>query len=289
MNKLKFLLILSAVLVMLLNPSAMAADEEVPTVTVNGETVDFDVQPILLNGEIMVPVRLALEPLGAEIKWNGETATVIANGKVVILKSGVSIISVKIEKYADSYPIIMGDIPFSYSVTGARGVQYPIVLIEGRHLVPISVIGREMGYHVTRSGNTADISVGERVPISSVSATQVKEYQNPPENILDSDFGTYWTCQGQGSVTAELGEATEIGQINLYMRDYGDGRLLDVSMEVSVDGENWSTVLSKNFGVDGVYTGSAETDAQVRYIRINCNGSSTTEWASVADLEIYRK
>lgn len=49
------------------------------TVTLDGEEVEFDQQPIMAEGDrVMVPIRSIFEKLGYDVYWNGETQTAIA-------------------------------------------------------------------------------------------------------------------------------------------------------------------------------------------------------------------
>lgn len=47
-------------------------------VAIDGEYVEFDVQPQLINNRTMVPLRAIFEALGAEVDWDESTQTVIA-------------------------------------------------------------------------------------------------------------------------------------------------------------------------------------------------------------------
>ena len=48
------------------------------TVTVNGQTVLFDQDPLLIGGRTLVPMRAILEALGAEVAWDQETQMLTA-------------------------------------------------------------------------------------------------------------------------------------------------------------------------------------------------------------------
>ncbi len=48
------------------------------TVTLDGKDIEFDVQPTILDGRTMVPLRAIFEALGATVDWNSKTRTVIA-------------------------------------------------------------------------------------------------------------------------------------------------------------------------------------------------------------------
>lgn len=47
-------------------------------VAIDGEYVEFDVQPQLISDRTMVPLRAIFEALGAEVDWDESTQTVIA-------------------------------------------------------------------------------------------------------------------------------------------------------------------------------------------------------------------
>jgi hypothetical protein len=66
-------------LLMGLLPLAAVASAQNIKATVNGETVHFrDVQPTMINGRVMVPMRGVFEHMGATVVWLPETRTVVA-------------------------------------------------------------------------------------------------------------------------------------------------------------------------------------------------------------------
>jgi hypothetical protein len=53
------------------------------TVKVNGKVIETDVDPININGRVLVPVRAVAESLGCTVEWDGTTQTVsITKGQV---------------------------------------------------------------------------------------------------------------------------------------------------------------------------------------------------------------
>jgi len=48
------------------------------SVLLNGNTLDFDVPPQIINDCTMVPMRQIFGALGAEVSWDGETKTIIS-------------------------------------------------------------------------------------------------------------------------------------------------------------------------------------------------------------------
>lgn len=60
------------------------------SVSVDGLPVDFDVQPVIQDGRVLVPFRAAAEALNAVVNWKSEDNTIITtkNGTVVKLQVG---------------------------------------------------------------------------------------------------------------------------------------------------------------------------------------------------------
>lgn len=55
------------------------------TYTVNGELIEMDVSPVIIEGRTMLPIRFAATPLGAEVGWDNETRKVtVSLGNTVI-------------------------------------------------------------------------------------------------------------------------------------------------------------------------------------------------------------
>jgi len=46
--------------------------------------LSFDVQPIMIDGRVMVPFRTIFEALGYTVNWDNDTKTVIANQDISI-------------------------------------------------------------------------------------------------------------------------------------------------------------------------------------------------------------
>ena len=47
-----------------------AKNEEIKVIY-DGQEVEFDVQPQIINGRVMVPMRTIFETFGAKVKWDG--------------------------------------------------------------------------------------------------------------------------------------------------------------------------------------------------------------------------
>ena len=57
------------------------ANAETLSVIYDGEKLDFDTEPEIIDGRVMVPMRGIFEAFGAKVKWDGDTQTVTAKKK----------------------------------------------------------------------------------------------------------------------------------------------------------------------------------------------------------------
>ena len=92
------------------------------SVLVDGKRISFDVEPQIINGRTMVPIRGIFESLGAQVMWDGDTQTAIATKDQTTVK------------------ITINDT--SFEKNGKKiGLDVPAQIINGRTLVPVRAIG----------------------------------------------------------------------------------------------------------------------------------------------------
>ena len=82
---LSVILCLSLVTTLLMGASSVSADEII--VELDGNPIEFDVKPEIIDGRTMVPLRKIFEEIGALVKWDNDTQTVSArkNKKTITL------------------------------------------------------------------------------------------------------------------------------------------------------------------------------------------------------------
>ena len=100
---------------------------------IDGKKVDFDVDPIVVNGRTLVPFRKIAEELGAEVKWVGPEK------KVIMTKGKVTVILLLGENTA---VIHKGE-----TKTKAR-LDAPALLHNNRTMVPIRFLSESLGAEV---------------------------------------------------------------------------------------------------------------------------------------------
>lgn len=109
-------------------------------VTIDSNPLTFDVEPQIMNGRTMVPMRAIFEALGASVDWDDGTKTVTAVRGSDVIKStiGYNVIDVNGQGIEiDSAPIIK----------------------DGRTLVPVRFISESLGYRVKWEGATSSVHI----------------------------------------------------------------------------------------------------------------------------------
>ena len=65
------------------------AEENSINVILDGNQIEFDVEPMLIGGRTMVPLRAIFEALGATVLWDEATKTVSAYNEAYYVKATI--------------------------------------------------------------------------------------------------------------------------------------------------------------------------------------------------------
>ena len=126
-------------LVAVFTVTAFAAENPV-TVYLDNEPVQFDVEPQIINGRTMVPVRAIFEKLGAAVTWDDTTKTAIAKRGEITVEISVNATEM--------------------SVNGSKtALDSPAVIINSRTLVPLRAISAAFGCEVGWQGTERRVSL----------------------------------------------------------------------------------------------------------------------------------
>lgn len=110
-------------------------------VYVNGKKVEFDQEPVAINGRTMVPMRAIFEAFGATVSWNNSTQQVIAI------------------KDATELSFIIGEKTLLVNRTNLLKIDVAPVIKNGRTLVPLRVISDALGYKVVWNDANRVVSI----------------------------------------------------------------------------------------------------------------------------------
>lgn len=120
--------------------STMASASSGIKVMVNGELVQFDVQPQVINDRTMVPLRAIFEKLGAEVDWNGQTQTVTATRDDIVVVSTIGSRTMYINGEAKTMDVAPS-------------------VINGRTLVPVRFVAEAFDCYVEWDGSSSTVYI----------------------------------------------------------------------------------------------------------------------------------
>jgi len=153
------------------------------SVLINEKPLIFDVQPQLINGRTMVPMRKIFEALGAVVTWDDATQTVSAKKDDIIINMTI-----------DSKVMFKNGTP--------KTLDVPPTLINSRTLVPVRAIAESLNCDVQwiDATQTVKITTNSDAPITKpiLSAAEISERVSPSVFYIEV-FNSNMTFLGSGS------------------------------------------------------------------------------------------
>lgn len=173
MKKFISILIMLVMILSTINVHVSATENEDISVTVDGSKINFDVQPMMINDRVLVPMRKIFERLGAIVSWDDYTETVTATKDNDVIS--LSINSNKLIKNGNA--IIID--------TSAR-------LENDRTLVPVRAISEALNCNVQWNEATNTVIIISRFPVNG----------NTNNNLANGGYYAYsdgWVYCSQNS------------------------------------------------------------------------------------------
>lgn len=137
--------LLSVVLICLIVLAGLPAGAEGDiSVILDGEPIAFDVQPMMLEGRVMVPLRAIFEAFDVTVDYNGETRVITAypDGSTIVLT-------------VDSKEMYIGDRLVTLDV--------PATVIDGRTLVPVRAVSEALDCDVQWDQETYSVIITSNI------------------------------------------------------------------------------------------------------------------------------
>jgi|GEM_PF-2290063 len=152
--------------------SAAAPTSDI-SVVLNGEVLEFDVSPQIIDNRTMVPMRAIFEALGAEVDWDGDTRTVVARKSVVASSTrNHQLITMQIDnteqliaRWAtpeptspdEAVPAVVWDYN-TYTIV----LDVPPMIVDNRTLVPLRAVSEAFGAEVDWDDDTQTVIIETR-------------------------------------------------------------------------------------------------------------------------------
>lgn len=222
-------------------------------ISVDGQVYISDVAPQIIDGSTMLPVNfLATTVLGRYVYYDDTTKMA-----VITTRKNLS------ERDTEAIATIAGAI--------TSGVLPEIVIQAAVEDTAAGAIG----------GSGAETG---KLTVASVYADQEPEPENNAQCLIDGSTGTRWASQGSGMAVIDLGSAKPVTNVRVAVWKPTE-RVTYYSVEVSKNGTSYTKIF------DGESSGSTydsyDVNDTIRYIRINTNGTSANDWASILEVEAW--
>ena len=144
MKLLKNVLVLCLIFACAFSCIAYASDEI--SVVVDGQKVEFDVPPQIMEGRTMLPMRKTFEAFGANVEWIGEMNLVLATYKSKIVAMEIGKDNFKVTD------VLEGKSEFFE-------LDVKATIVDGRTLVPVRAIAESFGFDVAWDGETRTVTI----------------------------------------------------------------------------------------------------------------------------------
>ena len=107
---------------------------------INGNKIECDVAPEIVNGRTLVPARVIFDNFGADVLWNDSLRQVVIStiSSVIIFNIGSKI---------------------AYVNGVAFSIDVPPVIVNGRTLIPVRFISERLGYDVVWNGTDRTVNI----------------------------------------------------------------------------------------------------------------------------------
>ena len=222
-------------------------------VVVNGRVYNPEIAPKVVNGALMLPVTFLGETvLGKSVYYDADTKmAVISHRKCLSSRDKEAIVAI------------------SGAITSG---SLPEIVIKA----PVAVI-------TDPQGGSSFVETGKLTVVSAY-ADQEPEPENNGQCMIDGSLATRWASQGAASATLDLGSVKPVTNIKVAVWKPSE-RSTNYAIEVSADGKNYNSIF--NGGSSGATYDSYDVNDSIRYVRINPNGTSAGDWASILEVEVW--
>ena len=150
-NRLIFTLIVSS----LLSVSALTASfAQGISLKINGKSIESDVEPKIIEGRTMVPVRTIFEGIGAEVSWDAPSKTITG-------KKGPVTVEMKIGEK-------------TMSVNGKNiEMDAAAAIIDDRTYAPARYVAETFGFDVSWNADLKEVAINSKIAATTEITTEV--------------------------------------------------------------------------------------------------------------------
>lgn len=186
------------------------------TVTLDGNSISFDVQPQIIDGRTLVPLRKMFEEIGALVKWDGDTQTVTARKSSKTITLTINSNEMTIDKGKTDED--------GNAITEIVTLDVPAQIIDERTFVPARVISEAFGFDVDWDSENSIVSVKSNSEEDDAwkENTKVINLSDLSDNQLLITEGGDYTLSGTlfGDITVNSEEKVKIRLAGVTITSY---------------------------------------------------------------------
>ena len=142
-------------------------------ISIDGNYIKFDVQPQIINGRTLVPMRKIFEELGATVDWDDSTQTAIGTKDNTVVKFTIN-----------DYTM--------YKNESAKTLDVPAQLINGRTLIPLRAVSEAFDCQVGWDGNDSIVSIIDDSENYTMLYALNDRSKSFPSNTVDAQLTVGW-------------------------------------------------------------------------------------------------
>lgn len=211
-------------------PTQVNAEDPIK-VYINGEIINFTIDPVVENGTTLVQFRPIFEKLGLSIGWDANTQTVTGE------KEGL-----KIE-------LIIGN-----KVAKVNGVEKSLNLapktIKGNTMIPLRFIGEASGEQVEWYGDSRTIQIGKQITVSDGNAFRNTKWGMSKESVKKVEDASYiW----EGNNLIFYYDDLQHIDMNIFY-EFIDNKLVHAGYVSNEDYSNKNSYITDYYYLKGILT-----------------------------------
>lgn len=196
--------LLAAALMLIVSLSGSVFAEDNISVYLDGNQIQFDVQPQIINNRTMVPLRTIFEALGASVDWNEETRTVTSAKN-----------STYVSLTADSSDMLVNGT--------AVALDAPACVIDGRTLVPIRAVSEAYNTSVDWDAASRTVYITTSGYNANTSMTTQEFDDGMAKGISYFNQGLYYEAKDELQWFCDANWGNMNSEQQKYALDYLDG------------------------------------------------------------------
>ena len=266
-------LILSLAMVLSLVPSVHADDEI--KITYNGEIIETDTPPVIIDDRTLVPARAVFEKIGCEVYWLEEYRAVLVNKGMIEIQINIG----NNDMFAKTYAPSSEDTEYYYHMEGLGfnlntiSLDVPAQIINDRTMIPVRAVAEAMDINVDWEDETRTVILTDKpaepetttepeltpgpVVENPSFALKLKEQMPTDENYMVSPFSIKVALAmtangGSGEAKQEILETLGIDNLdefNEYVKKFIEET--NTAKETNADSEAAEVANDNEYGIQG--------------------------------------